>query len=118
MSVWHSPDASIRTTTWPRPGSGTGRSSMTSGWPKPGTTAARMGTPFRSSADDQDRAVGEMDDLVRRAAQDQAGQVTPAARAHHDDVDAVLDRVVDDLPPGVAEQGVPDLAVRVHAGRG
>jgi hypothetical protein len=30
-------------TTWPGPGSGTGRSSMTSGWPKPGTTAARMG---------------------------------------------------------------------------
>src|SRR6266699_3279168 len=43
MSVWHSPDASIRTTTWPGPGSGIGRSSMTSGWPKPGTTAARMG---------------------------------------------------------------------------
>src|SRR6185437_13392755 len=46
MSVWHSPDASIRTTTWPGPGSGTGRSSMTSGWPKAGTTAARMGTPL------------------------------------------------------------------------
>jgi hypothetical protein len=47
MSVWHSPDASIRTTTWPGPASGTGRSSMTSGWPKPDTTAARMGKlPF------------------------------------------------------------------------
>jgi Multicopper oxidase len=34
--------------------------------------------PAGGSADDQDRAVGEVDDLVRRAAQDQPGQVAAA----------------------------------------
>jgi len=37
MSVWHRPDASIRTVTWPSPG--IGRSSTISGLPNAGTTA-------------------------------------------------------------------------------
>ena len=36
-------------------------------------------SPGRRSPDDQDRAVGEVDDLVRRAAEDEPGQVTAAA---------------------------------------
>jgi hypothetical protein len=40
MSVWHSPEASILTSTCPSPGSGTGRSSMTSGCLNSRTTAA------------------------------------------------------------------------------
>jgi hypothetical protein len=52
MSVWHSPDASIWTTTWPGPGSGTGRSSMTSGWPKAGTTAALIRFSLRFTPSD------------------------------------------------------------------
>src|SRR5262245_50461364 len=39
MSVWHSPLASTRTSTWPGPGSGTGRSSITSGLSNALTTA-------------------------------------------------------------------------------
>src|SRR4051794_37675681 len=42
MSVWHSPEASMRTSTCSGPGSGVGTSSMTSGWVKSWTTAAFM----------------------------------------------------------------------------
>src|SRR5580692_4348915 len=40
MSVWHSPEACIRTSTWPGPGSGTGSSLISSLAPSSGTTAA------------------------------------------------------------------------------
>src|SRR5215469_5997558 len=45
MSVWHSPEATMRTVTCPGPGSGTGRSSNTSGWPNWRTTAAFIVPP-------------------------------------------------------------------------
>src|SRR3984957_5468583 len=40
VSVWHSPEVCIRTSTWPRPGSGTGSSLISSLAPSSGTTAA------------------------------------------------------------------------------
>src|SRR6202046_1356198 len=40
MSVWHSPEVCIRTSTWPGPGSGTGTSLISSLAPSSGTTAA------------------------------------------------------------------------------
>ena len=42
MSVWQSPEASIRTSTSPGPGSGSGTCVISSGWVKSSTTAARM----------------------------------------------------------------------------
>src|ERR1700733_8758422 len=42
MSVWHSPEVCIRTSTWPGPGSGTGSSLISSLAPSSGTTAAFM----------------------------------------------------------------------------
>src|SRR6516164_9331716 len=49
MSVWHRPEASILTRTWPWPGSGIGRSSRTSGCLNAPTTAAFIsGAPSRS----------------------------------------------------------------------
>src|SRR6516164_10563700 len=47
MSVWHRPEASIFTRTWPSPGSGIGRSSMTRGCLNALTTAALMGCSFQ-----------------------------------------------------------------------
>jgi hypothetical protein len=40
ISVWHNPDASIRTNTCPAPGTGTGTRRISSGAPSAGTTAA------------------------------------------------------------------------------
>src|SRR5215472_11519821 len=45
MSVWHSPEATMRTVSCPGPGPGTGRSSITSGWPNWRTTAAFIVPP-------------------------------------------------------------------------
>ena len=42
MSVWHNPQVSICTSTWPGPGSGTGTSRISRGAPSVGTTAAFM----------------------------------------------------------------------------
>jgi len=58
-----------------------------------------------------------VDYLVRRAAQEQARQVAPTARAHHDHVDVVLDRLVNDVPRGIAEYRVSEVAVRKGPGR-
>jgi hypothetical protein len=49
MSVWHSPLASIRTSSWPGPGSGTGRSIIWRGLSKLVTTDARMTFSFAMS---------------------------------------------------------------------
>ena len=48
MSVWHRPEDPIFTSTWPAPGSGIGRSSMTTGCLNPLTTAAFMSDSLRS----------------------------------------------------------------------
>jgi hypothetical protein len=40
ISVWHNPDASIRTNTCPGPGTGTGTCRISNGAPSTGTTAA------------------------------------------------------------------------------
>src|SRR5688572_23804117 len=46
MSVWHSPLASILTSTCPGPGWGTGTSRISRGAPSWGTTAAFMASPW------------------------------------------------------------------------
>src|SRR5436309_3275957 len=78
-------------------------------------TAATRRASRHGSADDQHRAVGQVDHLVRGAAEDGPGQVAPAAGAHHDHVHVVLRGVLHDLAGGVAEGGVPDLPVGLHA---
>jgi hypothetical protein len=54
-----------------------------------------------------------MDHLVRGAAEDEPGQVTPASRAHDDRANVVGLGVVDDLAGGVAVQGVLNLPARL-----
>jgi hypothetical protein len=79
----------------------------------PGWACAGRYDAEARSADDQDRAVGEVDDLVRGAAEDQAGQIAAAAAAHDDDIHIVFPGRADDLPGGVTEHGVPGEAVRL-----
>src|SRR5579862_3817212 len=62
-------------------------------------------------ADHEHGPVGEVDHLVRGAAEDEPGQVAPAPAAHHDDAHVVLLRQFDDLRGGAPERDVCDLGV-------
>ena len=55
--------------------------------------------PYRS-ADHEHRPVGQVNHLVRGAAQDQPGQVAAAPRAHDDHADVEVLGVLDDLAGG------------------
>src|SRR6266498_340708 len=70
------------------------------------------------SANDKHGAVGQVDHLVRGAAEDKPGKVAAAPRSHHDDTDIVLLSVVDDLARGVPEERVPHLAMCRDPGLG
>src|SRR5215831_11559509 len=68
----------------------------------------RAARPWLSaSADHEHGPVGQVDHLVRRAAQDQPGQVTPAPRAHDDGADVLGLGLGDDLAGRVAVDRVP-----------
>src|SRR5579864_3843929 len=69
-------------------------------------------------ADHEHGPVGQVDHLVRGAAQDQPGQVTAATRAHDDGADLLGPGLRDDLAGGVAVDRVPHDAVRVPASLG
>src|SRR5258706_11198975 len=76
-----------------------------------------MRRPGNLSADDQNWPVAQVDHLVRRAAQNQPGKVTPPARTHHDDTHVVLVRSVDDVAGRVPEHGVIDYSVSLDSRR-
>src|SRR5260370_2387861 len=67
----------------------------------------------RRSAHHQHGPVGQVDYLVRGAAEEEPGQVTPAPRAHDDETDVVGLGVLDDLAGGVAVHRVPHHALRL-----
>jgi hypothetical protein len=64
------------------------------------------------AADDQDRARGVSDDVVRDAAQDEAPDSAPAVGAHDHEVGGLRDRGVDD---GGARLALPDEEAHPHA---
>lgn len=70
------------------------------------------------SPNDENRAVRQVDDLVRGTPEEQAGQVPPPPRSHHDHVRAVLPGVAHDLARGISEHGVPDRALGLDTGLG
>src|SRR5262249_6880020 len=68
-----------------------------------------------SSADDQHGTVGQVDHLVRGAAEDGPGEVASAPGAHDDDVGVVLLGVREDLTRRVPEAGRPYVSFSVNA---
>src|SRR6266700_4065184 len=88
----------------------------------PAATAAvvlpRIVAAAELSADHEHGPVGQVDHLVRGAAENESGQVAPAARSEEDDADVQCLGVIDDLTAGIAENRIPHHAMRLDPGLG
>src|SRR5215469_16781328 len=113
MSVWHSPEATMRTVTCPGPGSGTGRSSITSGWPNWRTTAAFIAPPrsFESPGQAGRRRTGE----VRGVGHADRGPKVPDGRVRNHRVDCGRAGVLAPAPDHPAAEMFPTAAAKAGA---
>src|SRR5512132_1763408 len=80
------------------------------------SSAELLWTP-RPSADDQDRAVGQIDNLVGHAAEQEGVQVAAATGAEDDHAPLVVPGGCDDEPRHMPCQGTDQLDLGRHAGQ-